>query len=310
MIQLTSELYKWEKWSGKLPDGAIYTSQYYVIARTKIDNNYKLARYSLGTSECLHTLNEYKTTKDFEILIAEPGPVVEWVTAYLGDYPLEGVPVGVDDQFIGRGKSGGIEKRLKPGYIVPKEQQLWVICETGRWCYDEYEALVIRDPSNLKAVECATPFSWYTWDGLEYGNAVRIGEKYVVAMSKMGSSKSVTFGQLNLENHQFKVVWENVIQSRWPEEVEVLVHNKDAIVEWVVFDCANAVPDNSIGYGSGDAKKYVGKISNAITASEYVPAIVDKGKQNCTYFSDGKIVEDKICEILVIKNAPKKKDYI
>jgi len=306
--QPKSALYRWEKLSGKLPEDAIYTSQYYVVARTKIDNKYRLARYDLGKSDCTCGWGEYKSVKDFEILVAEPGAIVEWVTAYLGDYPFGGISADEEGQFIGRASSGGVEKRLKPGYINSKDQLMYVVCETGRWVKFNYEALVIRDPSDLKATECGTPFSWCSWEGLDYPNAVCISERYVVGRSIIGSGSLAIYGELDLENHQFQLVWENVVQERWPAKVDVLVHNKDAIVEWVPYDCTKPAPDNSIGYDLTVGNRYVGRISNALTMGKYVPAMIDKEVEKCIYIRDYKILEAKKCEILVIKNAPKKRD--
>jgi len=304
----TSKLYRWEKWSGKLPDDAIYTSQYNVVARTKVDGKYVLANYDLGNVECNWGRGVTKFVKDFEILVAEPDSVVEWVDAYLGDYPLGGVPVNEDEQYVARGVSGSVEKRMKSAYISPNKQMAYIVCQLGNWILTSYQALVVRDPSNLKAAECSTPFAWCTWEGLTFRNAVHISERYVVGRSCAGDKDIVIYGQLDLENCQFKLVWEGSILDRWPNKVDVLVHSKNAIVEWVPYDCGQETPANSIGYDLTSGTRYVGRISNALTAGEYVPGMIDKTNKKFIYIREGKIVEDKKCEILVIKNLPKKRD--
>jgi len=302
IAETESKVYHWEKWSGKIPDDAIFTSKRHIVARTKIDDNWQMANYDVSTSKCVsrYGKTEWSDIKDFEIFVAEPDAVVEWVSGFLGAYPIGGVPIGSRGLYVGR-NIWSDDWILFPASIDPQSHEATVICTDGWHAPPEYEALVIRDASDLKASECTSPFAWCKWYGLAFDNAVPVSERYGVGRVNLSGVRGLnTYGKLDLKNNRFTLIWNDKIQSYAPGKVEVLVHSKDGIVEWVPYDLTNNPPLGAIGYHYSGGRKYVGRIKSEVTNNEYIPAEIDKKAENCTYIFDKKIMKDTKCEILTI----------
>jgi len=294
-----SKPYRWEKWSGEYSEDAVFANPRHIIARVYVADNWTAAAYDVAANQCRWRYTwETDFVTDFEILVAEPDSVVEWVRGVLGAYPIGGVPVGSRGLYFSRMIKDN-KWYLCPAYIDPIDQRSVYINEM-QWNVEyEYEALVIRHPTDLKASECITPFAWCTWNGIQYDNAVKVSERYVVA--RVGQSFKSYYAELDLKSGKCRVGRDGKIRSYWPDAVEVLVHSKDAIVEWVPHDCKADVPSNAMGYWYSHSSNYVGRIKSETTSNEYVPANIDFLSSNCSYLVDGKIMQGTECEILIIK---------
>jgi len=302
-------LYHWEKWQpglSPLPELAVYADSYCIVARGQFENNWYIARFELATSKCSFQTDKSlsKEVDIFELLVSDPDAVVEWITCFRGDIPSGCVgPIGSQNFYIGRAKGVTEDKTYKLGFIDPTKGHMTGLFATLVPPFTNYEALVIRDPLDLKASECATPYSWYEWEGMLYDDAVYVCDRYVVGRIEVPKEDDNRVGQFDIKKKRLCYVNSTAIAMQCVDGAKLLVKGQKAVVEWKAFKCEDPVPDNALRLF---VNCYVGRVPNANAEEPYLVCNVLTGTvKDCIFYQDGKVEKLKECEILIIRNGPK-----
>jgi len=157
----TSKVYKWIKWAGKIPLGAVYAGEDYVIAKmpAPVKDEVIMVPGKFHTTDYKAYIawegKEIEVNDDIEILIAGYGTVIEWKKINLAKEDQKGKiaaifpPFGaikVNERVIGRVMCPDPENRYTPGYHgLPGRSintKLFYYTWSGQKTSDEWEVLV------------------------------------------------------------------------------------------------------------------------------------------------------------------------
>ena len=143
---IRSDVTRWEKFHGRVPEHAVHASSEYVVIRAQHGNDWVPGK--LGTKELkayiAYDMKEVEVQSGFEVLLHAPGTEVKWIPASNGSVPSGAIgPFGADGAYIGRAMCPQPESVYTPGKIHPAHQCLYMPFDGKETSHKSYEALVI-----------------------------------------------------------------------------------------------------------------------------------------------------------------------
>lgn len=143
---IRSDVTRWEKFHGRVPEHAVHASSEYVVIRAQHGNDWvpgKLSTKSLK-AYIAYDSKEVEVSSGVEVLLHAPGTEARWIPASNGSVPSGAVgPIGADGAYIGRALCPYPENAYTPGKIHPSHHCLYMPFDGKEASHKDYEALVI-----------------------------------------------------------------------------------------------------------------------------------------------------------------------
>lgn len=278
--------FHWAKFTGSIPSGTVYASQKYIVARALYNHEWMPGK--LHTTEMKTYVpydgKETEVHEHIEVLVANPGSIVEWVPMEHGQAGNVG-PYGADGLFVGRAKAPEPENELTPGKIHPANKKFYIPWGGKEEEFTHYEALIIKGPTH----------HWEKWTGIVPANAVQAGPHYFVARAYFNNEWIP--GKLHTTEYKTYIPWGGK-ETEVTSEIEILVAGLGTKVEWVHAK-DGYVPPYTVGPMGTDGL-FVGRAKCPEPENVHTPGKIHPGNKKFYLPWGGKEVEHHEYEALVI----------
>ena len=281
--------YTWERFTGRIPQNAVYASDSYVVIRAYHANDWITGKLSTKDFKAYlpYDEKEVQVSSGIEILVPAPGTVVEWVQASHGQVPQGAVgPFGKDNVFVGRAICPRPESVYTPGKIHPSHKSLYIPFDGKEINHQTYEACVIRVGITR----------WERFHGRVPEQAVYASNKYVVIRAYHAGNWVP--GKLSTQSMKAYIAYD-MKEVEIGSNFEVLLHAPGTEAKWIP-SFNGTVPAGAIGPFGADGV-YIGRAMCPQPESVYTPGKIHPAHQ-CLYMPfDGKENSHKNYEALVIE---------
>lgn len=290
--QFAPSTHHWERFSGHIPQGAVYASDIYLVIRA--DNglgDHVVGKYHIGQRQAYIPYGglEVATNNNVEVLVAAPGLQVNWVPASHGTIPSGTIgPIGKEGLFVGRAVCPQPENKHTPGKIHPGHKCLYMPWGGKEERFDTYEALVITS---------GPAHHWEKFTGSFPHGTVYASDTYAVIRADNGHGDFVV-GKYHTGQRQAYIPYGGK-EVPVSHNVEILVAAPGSHVQWVTGGHGSVV-QGAVG-PIGNEGLFVGRARCPQPENQYTPGKIHPGHK-CLYMPwGGKEERFDTYEVLVIK---------
>jgi len=281
--------FHWSKYNGSIPEGAVHASPEYVVARALHNHEWMPGKFHTTSRQAYVPYGglEVEVKDHIELLVANPGTVVEWKPVENGEFGNVG-PYGQDGLYVGRALAPHPENVYTPGKIHPANKKFYIPWGGKEEEFTKHEALVIKGATH----------HWEKFSGVVPANAVKAGDHYYVARAFYDNEWIP--GKLHTTEYKTYVPWGGKEIETTSSDVEILVHGVGTVVEWVPAK-DGYVPPYTVG-PMGKDSLYVGRARCPHPENAYTPGKIHPVNKKFYLPWGGKEVEHTEYEALVIRH--------
>jgi hypothetical protein len=281
--------FHWAKYNGSIPSGTVYAGDNYVVARALHNHEWMPGKLHTTTNQAYvpYGGKEIEVKEHIEILVANPGSIVEWVPMEHGQAGNVG-PYGQDGLFVGRAKCPEPENTWTPGKIHPVNKKFYIPWGGEEKEFTHYEGLVIKGLTH----------HWDKFNGVVPMNAVKAGDNYYVARAYYNNEWIP--GKLHTTEYKTYIPWGSKEHEVTGSDIEILVAGAGTTVEWVPAK-DGYVPPYTVGPMGNDGL-FVGRAKCPHPENIHTPGKIHPINKKFYLPWGGKEVEHHEYEALVIRH--------